>query len=347
MALVRLRSDALDVFAQRGSALRAIYTTPLVSPAPALSAGDSDGDGTDEVAVARFSGGWQLAVYGDQGAGIAEQQAIPGNASMMRWLNGNGDAFDDLWLGGSSYDSVFCGASGAGVLGVCWTSLTPYNATRHLAVGDADDDGDDDVAVTSEVETRAYRNVGGQYAETLLLDASDPSLRVVDVDWLPVDACAGDELVAAVRNVPAFTTTWRVWRWNGEVFEPQAPLPIPTPSLTQAEWADLDGDGDLDPMVCDGASVALYRRDGDTYERVWSHPAYRCAMAWGDYDADGDPDVAADIADGDSGALVVLRNDAGTFVEAMRSAPSDAAVDVTWARCGALATSPCFPVNTP
>jgi hypothetical protein len=86
-------------------------------------------------------------------------------------------------------------------------------------------------------------------------------------------------------------------------------------------WADFDGDGDPDRFVgFNGTPSRLYRNDGTggftdvagevglTVER-----SVRTA-AWGDFDADGDPDLLLGYA-GDSPVTALFRNDGGTFTE--------------------------------
>lgn len=91
-------------------------------------------------------------------------------------------------------------------------------------------------------------------------------------------------------------------------------------ALTDA-WADYDGDGDPDRFVgFNGAPARLYRNDrpygfaevagevGLTVER-----RVRTA-AWGDFDADGDPDLFLGFADG-TPVTALYRNDGGRFSE--------------------------------
>jgi len=104
-----------------------------------------------------------------------------------------------------------------------------------------------------------------------------------------------------------------------------APLPFAPfgdPGALTDAWADVDGDGDPDRFVGfnEGPS-RLYRNDGlSGFTEVAAQAGLTVerpvrTSAWGDLDADGDPDLALGMAGGDGPALAVYRNDGGTFTE--------------------------------
>jgi FG-GAP-like repeat len=101
--------------------------------------------------------------------------------------------------------------------------------------------------------------------------------------------------------------------------------------------ADIDGDGDLDLAVIGFYVVyfesveeilVVFHNEGPAESGGWSFTEQRVPLgdvtagasdlAWGDYDNDGDPDLAV----GSDGATVLYRNDGGTLVLAPTS-PSD------------------------
>ncbi len=109
-------------------------------------------------------------------------------------------------------------------------------------------------------------------------------------------------------------------------FAPVSVAPFADPgSLTDA-WADVDGDGDPDRFVgFNGTSSRLYRNDGGLrFTDVASELSLDVARpvrtaAWGDYDADGDPDLLLGFAgDGPSVGLYRNQGDAG-FVDVAES----------------------------
>src|SRR2546425_4562501 len=69
-----------------------------------------------------------------------------------------------------------------------------------------------------------------------------------------------------------------------------------------SSWIDYDGDGDLDLLATNSsiptADTWLYRNDGgghftDVTQAAGLGPAQIRSVAWGDYDNDGRPDLAA------------------------------------------------------
>jgi hypothetical protein len=92
--------------------------------------------------------------------------------------------------------------------------------------------------------------------------------------------------------------------------------------------ADVDGDGDLDLAVIGFYVVynisaedllVIFHNEGPDGNGAWNFTEERLTLtdltagasdlAWGDYDGDGDPDLAV----GSEGRTVLYRNDAGTL----------------------------------
>jgi hypothetical protein len=100
-------------------------------------------------------------------------------------------------------------------------------------------------------------------------------------------------------------------------------------------WVDYDGDGDPDALLLSGAdfaghptkarkTIALYRNDDGkfldvTHESGLSDPFYAMGVTYGDYDADGDPDLYITAL----GPNRLYRNDSGHFTDVAESLDVD------------------------
>ena len=149
---------------------------------------------------------------------------------------------------------------------------TEEDETRTVAWGDYDGDGDLDLAVGND-------GLSGNY----------PSVRLY-------------------RNDGGMLTASAVWSSSE------------TDDNMIIAWGDYDGDGDLDLAVGNGDRERLYRNDGveadDTpkFTLVWTsaESGFTQDIAWGDYDGDGDLDLAVESQ---HDPTRLYRNDGGTLTE--------------------------------
>jgi hypothetical protein len=333
----------LRVYAQRSDGFRQIYSRADSGVHNVVAWGDANGDGIDEIADdgPGSASGWQLRIHGDRGVGITELQTFTYGAYSLLWLRGSSDGFDDLVRTYPNMEHVMCGS--ASTMTNCWTNTNLADGADISAAGDLDADGDDDVALGN----RVYRRTGLQLEK--VFDAG-PTVGSQDLDWMELDGCERPELVDIVETEFGQPTTWRMWTWDGAQMVETTPV-VPISGSAQLWWADFDSDGDADVLACMAiptTTLVLYRHDGAAFVDTGVHyPTYDCEAAWGDYDADGDPDLAYTAQDGDNGALVLRRNDAGALVEVLHEPLTNEMVNLAWGRCGPLPTSPCFPSNSP
>jgi hypothetical protein len=111
---------------------------------------------------------------------------------------------------------------------------------------------------------------------------------------------------------------------------------VPDADEVGLDWADHDGDGDLDLALvgsdADHApNAAVYRRAADgTFADLGTSIAggVRGAVAWGDYDADGDPDLA--VAPEGQPTRVYRNDGAGTFADVGAVLVATTAGGVSW-----------------
>lgn len=128
----------------------------------------------------------------------------------------------------------------------------------------------------------------------------------------------------------------RIYRNDGGVLN-NISAPLPTVDDGAAAWGDYDNDGDLDLLLTgfDGANSVtnLYRNDGGNAFTPLN-PALpglsNSAVAWGDYDNDGDLDLV--LAGNSSGGRLtqLYRNDNLTFVAANANLPGLTDGAVLW-----------------
>ncbi|WNJ19201.1 FG-GAP-like repeat-containing protein [Pontibacter sp. G13] len=195
-----------------------------------------------------------------------------------------------------------------------------------IASGDADwvdydNDSDLDLVILGErglgnLSTRIYRNTQGVLQADLVSSTDIDSLKFSSMAWADFDQDndadvlvmgedgAGNKQTYLYRN----TGTGRfVSDARGDVF--------PELSEGDAAWADYDNDGDLDVMITglngNGAFSGLYRQEesGFVMDTLFDFPAVsNSAVAWGDFDADGDQDLALTGKNGSLRIAKIYRN---------------------------------------
>ena len=210
-----------------------------------------------------------------------------------------------------------------------------------LAWGDADGDGDEDLLVGSDGQTTLYRNDAGTLVPTDTVlpgyaeDNDQADFDLQSITWADVDNDGDlDLLMPSVRDAATFQYRTALLRNDGPtgtggVAFTEVPSPFAPTRHAQSDWADYDGDGDLDlllvhlaPLTPDGF-IRRYRNDGGrTFvgEDVLGGLTVEHGEAqWGDVDADGDLDllVAGNVGETNGTftlrAFRVYRNDDDTF----------------------------------
>ncbi len=208
-------------------------------------------------------------------------------------------------------------------------------SANSMAWGDYDGDGDLDLAVTGQNVcgpvgfTRIYRNDG---AGNLCWDTRQVFTgATMTLAWGDYDNDGDLDLVVTGACQPPhdpfpYSTAAILYRNHPQGFL----SPDPTVSLTglhrgSANWVDYDNDGDLDLLLTGGdidwvPRTILYENDPvGTLTDTGSHGLpgldWEGVTAWGDYDDDGDLDLAmGGVTGGPYYQCQIYRNDgAGTF----------------------------------
>ncbi len=219
--------------------------------------------------------------------------------------------------------SIICSAAPPPTFNQTWTSIA--DNTSALAWGDYDNDGDLDLAVANNVsdDNRLYRNNNGVLSSEAIWESVEKNAST-SLAWGDYDSDGDLDLVIGnacnqVEGDPPSQCKNRIYRNDNGHLTTSAVWEASEIDVTiSVAWGDYDNDGDLDLAVGnggiddylgypipDGGQNRIYRNNGVTeddtpvFELIWSSPEIELtsSVAWGDYDNDGDLDLAVGNAD--------------------------------------------------
>ena len=217
----------------------------------------------------------------------------------------------------------------------------PAVAEGGAAWGDYDNDGDLDLLLAGAYGTsalaRVFRNDGaGVFVD---IQAGLMNVGFGCAAWGDYDN-DGDLDIALTGFVypDGYQRSFIYRNDGGGVFTRRVPLP----GLMQGSvaWGDYDNDGDLDLFMCGNASYTYFSRlcrndGGDVFTTVPAgfYQLIYSACAWGDYDGDGDLDLA--MAGDTPGAVfsrsLIYRNDGGAaFTDVEAGLPGAESATLDW-----------------
>ena len=241
-----------------------------------------------------------------------EDPGVPG-------ISGGDAAWGDYDNDGD-LDFVVCGFDGTGYSSLLYRSSGGADPTfsdvgagfvgvsaSAVAWGDYDNDGDLDILLAGEGTgvtsiTKLYRNGGGPNPTFTEVDAGLANVRNAATAWGDYDNDGDLDLVLAGHDVKAPVT--RLYRNSGGTNPTFMDVGAAFQAVGAAAtaWGDYDNDGDLDLVVAgvDASLTSLakvYRNDGGATPTFTDAGAglagvRSAAVAWGDYDNDGDLDLA-------------------------------------------------------
>ena len=312
---------------------------PAITPLPdGYWEGDARFDEYDGVAILAICGetdsGNETGIYQWNGTDFDFLQALEGvkseGSGALDWGDFNNDGQPDLAISGMNNDAtrvtrVYRGDGGT----LVWDG-DELTGLSHASVawGDYDMDGLADLLTMGHdgVARRAiiYEHDGmGSFTVVGELEG----LTSGSADWADIDGDGDPDLVTTGSDGAVRRTIF--YEGNPSALPtPVGDLGLPGIALSDAEWCDYDRDGDPDLAFTGETSsqekmARVYRNDGGMVFTVVADllSVYRSSCAWGDYNLDGDVDIAFCGYDGSSLHTRIFENTGDGFTDSGFSFP--------------------------
>ena len=288
---------------------------------------DLNGDGASDLAVANRVLGARLSVFLSLGDGTFETPVHFEFGSGLRAIS-SGDADDDGdvdVLAVADFSVHLLRNDGEGNLAAPSEIFDQAWRPENVVFSDMDGDGEEDILVMDEDRAAFAGNAGGGRFGQLayfLREESLPGFAPGVFFPVDIDGSGGRDMVIAHADSSRFSVLL-----GGD--EPFATSAIFDPGFISSDLiaADLDGDGDMDLVLSrtDEPSLTVLRNDRTTRLTSLGPPGPLVltqdtidldnwephSSALGDFDGDGDLDVAA--IDGEDRVIIVENQGDGTF----------------------------------
>ena len=289
--------------------------------ADGCSFGDFDGDGDEDLFVVSWYGELN-ALFENQGDGtfvrILTGDAVntATHSEDVAWIDYDQDGDLDLYVVNSDgEDNQLYRNDGGTLVEQAGSPLSNDGRTsRHGAWADYDDDGDLDLYLTNEggepndLWQNQLANLGTPaFVQQNLGDVTGGAAQTFSASWGDYDNDGDLDIVLANWNNGSNFLYRNELTETGTatfVLDPTGPSAFGGFSVSTA-WGDIDNDADLDLVITNGFATDptrkrrnhLYRNDGGTLVRidsgpVWDNNGWSYGLAFGDYDLDGDLDLA-------------------------------------------------------
>ncbi|MEQ8786972.1 MAG: FG-GAP-like repeat-containing protein [Pirellulaceae bacterium] len=292
----------------------------------AVAWGDYDNDGDLDILLtgsASYTGAISR-VYQNTGGTFSDISAglVGVTGGSVAWGDYDNDGDLDILLmgtasGGGGISRVYQNNSGtfsdisAGLFGVRSGSAT---------WGDYDNDGDLDILLTGgngySSIVRVYQNIGGTFSN---ISANLTGVQSSSAAWGDYDN-DGDLDILLTGYVSSVGRVSRVYQNDGGTFSDISAGLIGVSSSSVA-WGDYDNDGDLDILLTGYVSSynfvsRVYQNTNGTFSDISAGltGVDDSAVAWGDYDNDGDLDILLTGYVGTNNRIArVYQNTSGSF----------------------------------
>lgn len=280
----------------------------------ALTAGDFNGDGSNDIAVTTFLSQRVYTMLNDSsGALLTTASVATSRPGPIETADLNGDGKLDLVTGNAAGASVtILMGNGDGTFSGP-TNFVTHGNIRGIAIGDVDGDGKLDIASSNSdgfVSVLMGNGDGTFQTQTAYLAGSNPlSIALGDINGDgSLDMVTGNE---SANSVSVFLNQGDGTFQFTSLLSPAASTP------QDVELADLNGDGNIDMVVAcrNGNAVSISLGNGDgTFGNAVAYAAglQTSDVAVGDLNGDGYLDVAAANIN-TSDISVLLGNGDGTF----------------------------------
>ena len=241
----------------------------------------------------------------------------------VAWADYDGDGDEDVLISGRgqdwSFNTILYKNTGSGFEQVS-TNL-PGLFEGSIAWGDYDNDGDPDLLLTgmnSSIQNTAgiYRNDNGIFTN---INAGLMGIRRGEIAWVDYDSDGDLDILLTGRIDNVINRRTLLYRNDGGTFN-EVNDNLPNVDLSSVDFADYDDDGDPDLLLTGTTGSqfvgTIYRNDDGSFIPAPNTNIIDVQFGsgrWGDYDADGDPDI---VMTGDAGSArltVIYRNEGGGF----------------------------------
>ena len=202
---------------------------------------------------------------------------------------------DILVTGENSDNKTYLYRNDNGIFTAVSNDFEYFGAYSSAAWGDFDNDGDLDICISGSWKTRIYTNNSDH-------SFSDSEVQLIDLsgsrpDWADYDG-DGDLDLLLTGDTGGGMKAY-IYKNNDGIFE-EILLNIAGLSSGSVEWGDYDSDGDFDILIMGfddyiEQKASIYRNDGDnSFIDIYAGlpPVALGNATWGDFDNDGDPDIA-------------------------------------------------------